>query len=917
MKMWVIPKSEISHSNFADAELRILNDRGFRFRDSYQPTHVCGNQNPPNTTVAAASRTVSCPYPNRPFVKLPAQDRKSDQPPYMEDSEPQESPLVRVSQFDPLRQTRKELPGKKWTEKWKEANGIRETTTDELTGENEKKTPLSFPIENETEPRSVSHHKSPESKESSAKGQMQYKINIPSPSLKQIHMFRPISSRSGNIQHQSRNTHLGGPTIKNVYQGHPSTFSQTSISQSHRCYGKASIHSTPKIVASIPRTFSKENARETEKAIDVDCINPSKSTVEIVCESLTPENHASSQTAQDISIPHISNPPSFPFPQTTDSDIFPFHPILNQRPTIEINKNVKSHSSDKTKVASQVLIDDSPATQISLMKSTVCYEWNYFLTCSTTENGECQKVHVCEICGSSEHRATQHWHHLATAPLPEIQKQPKLSTFAPPPESPTLSALKQHTSRFMNRSIDLTSQHGITSASRLPQISLFISPLGLEGSQRIAAQAERLKLRKRLARPKLTQSTDNTIAQIDNTKVSNNGISPALPTPEIAVAEQTSSPFEKPVEVILPPPLRPFQRKATPTDAMTAPDDHLPISTSPGGLRVTAPAFEPSYAGAWVPIEGTSNQFSGLFKIPSKESRRIQIVAPVDKSKGKGVVEQPNEESDEARSESRYSVKTGRSKGKARRSMDKKLGSVKTELWPAFSVFPGNADPCDDDLPRTQTEWYMPDFSQPCTSEGLERCSHTVCSISSPSKKFDSSVLRILDEQLDAIMGKESEETIATTLETIIEICSTSSVGTTPRQTQCESFCGTDSFDFRNSLSNPSQDDLQKPTSPSQLASLTTNQFSKDSTEDDVVFGSTSPREKSYQLEDYIRPRSADSSSTVPLTPFGSPHTSKILDLDHPRPAPLDHTPLKGRVEQMMSCAAARGVGQCNCSLGD
>ena len=845
----------------------------------------------------------------------------------MEHSEPEGSPPVRVSQFDPLHPTRKELPGKKWTEKWKEANGIQETTTDELTDENEKKTRSSLPIENETEPRLGSHHKSPESKESSAKGQMQYKINIPSPSLKQIHMFRPISSRPGNLQHQSRNTHLGGPPIKNVYQAHPSTFSQTSISQSHRIYGKASIQSTPKIVASIPRIPAKEKARETEKVVDVDGTDPSKSIVGIVCESLTPENHASFQIAEDNSIPQISNPPSFPFPQTTDSDIFPFHPVLNQRSAIEINENVKSNFSDnvpttniyKEKVASQLLIDDSPATQISLVKSTVCYEWNYFLACSTTENGECQRVHVCEICGSSEHRATQHWHHLATAPLPEIQMQPKLSTFAPPPESPTLSALKEHTSRFMNRSIDLTSQHGITSASRLPRISLFVPPLGLEGSHRIAAQAERLKLRKRLSRPKLTQSTDDMIAPFDNPKVSNNGISPPLPTPEISVTAQTSSPFEKPVEVILPPPLRPFQRKATPTDTTTTPDDHLPTCASPGGLRVTAPAFEPSYAGAWVPIEGTSNQFSGLFKIPSKESRRIQIVAPVGKNKGKDVDELPTNESDEARSESLYSVKSGRSKGTAKRSTGKKLGSVKTELWPAFSVFPGNANPCHEDLPQTQKEWYMPDFSQPCTSKTIERYSHTACGISSPSKKLDSSVLQILDEQLDDIMGKESEETIATTLETIIEICSTSSAGTTARRTQCESLHGTGSFGFENSPPNPSQDDHQKPTSPSQLASLITNQFFtlEDLADDDVVFGSTSPRAKSYEVDDCIRPRSADSSSTVPLTPFGSPHTPKILYFDHPRSTPLDHTPLKGRVEQMISCAAARGAGQCNCSLGD
>ena len=930
MKAWVIPNSEPSLTNFTNAELRILNNRGYEFRDKYQPGHVDGNQNSSNTTVEVASRTVSCPYPTKPFVKLPPQDGKSDQPPDLGDSGPRESPSIEISQPD-LAPPRKELPGKRWTEKWKEVNGIQGATTDESTDENEeKKSQSSLPAENKREPRLVCRQKSPDPKGLSVKGQMQYKVSIPHPSLKQMHMFRPVSSRPGNMRHQSHNTHPGGPPIKNVYQAHPSTFNLTSISQPHRSYKKTSTQPGPNIVTSIPRIPAEENDRETKKLVDADRCGPSKSMVEILWESLAPENHASSQTAEDISIPQISNPPRFPFRQQTDSEVFPFQPVLNQRPAIQIIENAKSNSSDnvlttnscKEKVASQVLIDDSPTTQVSLVKSTVCYEWNYFLACSTTENGECQKVHVCEICGSSEHRATQHWHHLATAPLPEIQMQPKLSTFAPPPESPTLSALREHTSRFMNRSINMTSQQAITSTSRFPRISQFSPPLGLEGSHRIAAQAERLKLRKRLARPKLAQSTEDTVTAIDTPNVSNKNISPALPTPEISVTAQTS-PFERPVEVILPPPLRPFQRKSTQTDTTTACDDPIPTSPSPGGLRVTAPAFEPSYAGAWVPFTGTSNQFSGLFKIPSKESRRIQIVAPVDKTKGKDVakeemIELPIAESQEMRSESRHSIKSGRSKGNTK-STENKLQSIKTELWPAFSVFPRNDGRSHSDLPETDTEWDTPDFSQPSTSKNIEEYSRSAHGISPSSKKLDRSVLQILDEQLEAIMGQESEETIATTLETIIEICSASSVVTTPRRAQFESSHTTDSLDFGDSSPNRLQDDLQNTTSPSQLASLTTNQYLtlEDFADDDFVFGSTSPRAKSYQIEDCIRPRSADSSSTAPLTPFGSPQTPKILDLDHPRSTPMDHIPLKGRVEKMMSCAAASGAGQCNCGLGD
>src|SRR5208282_1708360 len=165
------------------------------------------------TTVAVASRAVSRPSsPNKPFVKLPPQDRKSDQPPDVEDSAPEESPPITISQTDPIPPRTKDLPGKRWTEKWKEANGIQETTTDGLTGRiEEKKTHSSSAIENERESKVVSVQKTPDLKDSSAKGQMQYKINIPPPSLKQMHMFCPISTRSGNMQHQSRNSRPGGP----------------------------------------------------------------------------------------------------------------------------------------------------------------------------------------------------------------------------------------------------------------------------------------------------------------------------------------------------------------------------------------------------------------------------------------------------------------------------------------------------------------------------------------------------------------------------------------------------------------------------------------------------------------------------------------------------------------------------------
>ena len=274
-------------------------------------------------------------------------------------------------------------------------------------------------------------------------------------------------------------------------------------------------------------------------------------------------------------------------------------------------------------------------------------------------------------------------------------------------------------------------------------------------------------------------------------------------------------------------------------------------------------------------------------------------------------------ESKTKESEPRYPAKPGRSKDKSGRNRDKMIESVKTELWTAFSFFPRGAGRSDDDLPDAETEWYLTDFSQPSTSKSIEEYSGAVCRFSSPSEKFDCSVLQILDEQLDAIIGQESEETIAATLETIIEICSTSSAVRTPCRSQFAS-SHIDSLDFGSSPPDTSQNNLQE-TSSSQLALPSTNQFStlKDFTNDDVVFGSLSPRTRPRYGDDGNRPRSADSSSTAPLTPFGSPHTPTIIDLDQRRSTPLDQIPLKGRVEQMMFCAAAHRTGQCNCGLGD
>lgn len=216
------------------------------------------------------------------------------------------------------------------------------------------------------------------------------------------------------------------------------------------------------------------------------------------------------------------------------------------------------------------------------------------------------------------------------------------------------------------------------------------------------------------------------------------------------------------------------------------------------------------------------------------------------------------------------------------------------------------------------------------------------------SSKLDRSVLKILDEQLEAIIDKESEETIAKTLETIIEICSTSkpsSTTTSPRSSQFEhnriestsqKSLIADMFSFSDSgslaLIPPSPDRKTAHSSPQKLAIqantvqihpsfpkashfFTLNDFAEDDVFTPSAKNPTQSRHNLSQHRDELnRPRSSDSSSTTPFDPLGSPRSP----VDHlTDPWPVDQTPLRGRIEKMMSCAAARGAGQCNCGLGD
>jgi hypothetical protein len=232
-----------------------------------------------------------------------------------------------------------------------------------------------------------------------------------------------------------------------------------------------------------------------------------------------------------------------------------------------------------------------------------------------------------------------------------------------------------------------------------------------------------------------------------------------------------------------------------------------------------------------------------------------------------------------------------------------------------------------------------------------------------PSSKLDRSVLKILDEQLEAIIGKESEETIAKTLETIIEICSTSEPSSATHSPRSDNFeqnqdASTTPKPLTSDMFSPSVTGvpplvLRSPAPPSAAENITkisppptyivqantvqiphsltryskiSHFFTLDDFADDVFFESTKPMQsrrgsKQYHEEESNRPRSSDSSSTAPIDPIGSPRTpANMVDLqlldEHPASL-VDQEPLKDRIERMMSCAAARGAGRCNCGLGN
>jgi hypothetical protein len=338
-----------------------------------------------------------------------------------------------------------------------------------------------------------------------------------------------------------------------------------------------------------------------------------------------------------------------------------------------------------------------------------------------------------------------------------------------------------------------------------------------------------------------------------------------------------------------------------------------------GKLRVTAPVFEPSHAGAWIPFSSPKNQFGSLFQIPGKQNRKIEIVAP--KNKGKEVVRGVRFETTRLtemankRGYTKINLPNGNAT-KIRNELSKeKLPESTPSLMPPFEESPGSNSPQQSLETFAELDWNVPGPSKPCPTSAAaaiylrnqskrplhaRRLSHldtstktaqylsNLSDTSFPPDKLDNNVLKILDEQLEAIIGKESEETIAATLETIIEICSTPSTETSPHNSH---------FDV---IPNPAGESTSHSTTwpwhETQNNHVQAHFFTLNDFADDDAFCPKSHIE---------RPRSSDSSSTAPLSSPASP--AQVVD----------QVPLMGRIERMMSCAASKGTGQCNCGLGD
>jgi hypothetical protein len=399
--------------------------------------------------------------------------------------------------------------------------------------------------------------------------------------------------------------------------------------------------------------------------------------------------------------------------------------------------------------------------------------------------------------------------------------------------------------------------------------------------------------------------------------------------------------------------VRPFKTKSTETFETEVADP------AGGQLRVVAPAFEPLHVGAWSSFGATTSRFEGLFQIPGRESRRIEIVAPTTAAK-----EEAPQTPDLSKEESVPQISKSK-KGKEVATLAPRIVPPKEKENMSEFVSKSRRKQSTEVRDLEISVWNV-EVGRHAAEESIMdgpipngKLAPVLTEIT--SSKLDRSVLEILDEQLEAIIDKESEETIAKTLETIIEICSTSkpsSTTTSPRSSQFEqnriestsqksliaemfSFSDSGSLalvppspaitspgrlspDQKTAQSSPQKPAIQANTVqihhsfPKASHFFTLNDFADDDVFTPSAKNPTQSRRNSSQHRDESnRPRSSDSSSTTPFDLIGSPR-SPVDHLTDTWPiVPVDQTPLRGRIERMMSCAAARGAGQCNCGLGD
>ena len=947
LKMWIVLNSEPPLSGYAEAELRALNNRACAtvFRPLLAQTCQRAPPIPFEGVVKTIANTSSF---QKPFVKLPpGNEDKGKKEHTFEDTKDIEmvesastagEPPV-VEDYDA-----EKLPGMRWTEKWKETalaeGAVMTAKQDVVKRDNHDRVDMTA-----RGPTAVQHHPTP------SRGK--FKVNIPLPSADQLTFHPPISR-----QRSSEGRHVTFPSM----------FSQTSFQ-----IPAQAMSPTLTVMTSLPieKSCQTSPAHTPKPANEV-------GTVDIAWEYYSNQKHAvitkniQSPTKEKFSgMPEQL--PTFPFTETIGT--FPFKPIFDSPEPITLPAPTTTQSRSSIVLSSPSTIPSLNIRNSRPHNPPICHEWNYYMPCIQTMYSHCPRLHVCEICSSREHRATQHWHHLATAPLPEIQSQPKLSSFAPPPESPTLSALGE-----LRAPARISPPHNSVVGSiqedpmfGLPHVSLFIPSFGLGGGVQ-SGSPDRLRPRKRPCRTMKTSPPPQMEIK--------NGSDKEVPAVEAEAAQiasipTTAYPFEKPLEVILPPPVKPFQRKAAigensvPSEPTPSPQ---PAASTPGRLRVTAPAFEPSSpspspSSVWVPFTGSNPQFNDLFKIPSRQNRRIAIVPPPQRHK------KPEEHKSESASKQRENKRREKQseeekdesvKGKRDRlegsspmkaALEKPPDKIKDEHGAISSAQLGSASTktltkqkCDTSGPTSSAcidktdsgiwagsipTYTMANFDHLKDHFDIDartwppvegRCHIKPIASGSSAENFprlasslgldsvDRSVIAILDDELEAVMAKASEEEVAKTLETIIEI----------RATPSSSCCTT--------ASQPSkfpQHHLLQASSPARNLTLSTSTTSlrfaapgtrfvtlEDFADDlDSALRSIDAAEGPAPTES-VRPRSSDSSSTAPLSPCGSPHSARSINTRTPLSA-VPFKPVESLREQMMSCPAARGAGQCDCGLGD